>query len=86
MSSRIKSGVTSAAVELKADTPPPLALKRFRVGYWMEEGYSVVVEAASEDEALSMVEDHLIDEGEALENSERVHFDTGVCDAEEVCS
>ena len=56
----------------------------YRVGYYIECGSAVLVEAASEDEATSIVEAHLDDTHEELPGSDCLHFDCGITDVEKV--
>ena len=61
-------------------------LKQFAVGYYLEEGFSIGVNATSAEEAETIVRNRLDDERCELAGSERVHYDDGITDAEEVRS
>lgn len=57
-------------------------LRTYRVSYWIEQGYDVLVEARSPTRAQDRVKRMLDDKCDRLDNSKRVHHDGGVCDVD----
>jgi len=54
-------------------------LKSYSVGYWVEQGFTITVEARSAAHAEQQVRDRLDCEMDSLDGSERVHHDDGIC-------
>jgi predicted dinucleotide-utilizing enzyme len=59
-------------------------LKTFEVTYCVEQGFSIIVNAASAELAEEIVEQRLDDECDVLEGSTRVHYDGFVASSSEV--
>lgn len=59
-------------------------LKTFTVGYCVEQGFSINVEATSKDDAERIVKERLDEECDVLEGSTRVHYDGFTACASEV--
>jgi predicted dinucleotide-utilizing enzyme len=59
-------------------------LKTFEVAYCVEQGFSIIVNAASAELAEEIVEQRLDDECDVLEGSTRVHYDGFVASSGEV--
>lgn len=53
-------------------------LRTYSVGYWVEQGYAITVEAKSAKHAERIVRQRLDDHIDRLPKSERVHHDDGV--------
>lgn len=60
------------------------ALKTFEVNYTIEQGFSVRVEAANAEDAEAIVQKRLEDAQAVLPESQHVHFEGIVADAQEV--
>lgn len=60
------------------------AAKKFSVTYAVEQGFTVVIDAATADDAEAIVEKRLSDDHMVLGHSERGHFDATVIGVEEV--
>jgi hypothetical protein len=65
---------------------PRVKLKTFDVGYYMEQGFTISVKAASAENAERIVRKRLDDANDKLAGSERVHYDDGITGAQEVRS
>ena len=61
-------------------------LKTFAVGYYLEQGFTVLVKAASAEDAESNVRRRLDEAADELPRSERVHCDYNTVSVEEVRS
>lgn len=61
-------------------------LKRYAVAYYIEQGFTIIVNAASATNAKRIVINRLNDICDVLEGSTRVHYDGLTLDAEEVRS
>ena len=69
----------------------PKAKRRTRqqtycVGYYLEEGFTINVEAKSAADAERIIRKRLDEECGELSGSTRVHYDDGITDADEVRS
>lgn len=53
-------------------------LRTYRVGFWIEQGYAIMVEARSRHQAEQLVRKRLDDAIDRLNHSDRVHHDHGV--------
>ncbi len=60
------------------------ALKAFEVAYSVEQGFTIIIQAKTAEEAEDIVTTRLDDECDVLEGSERVHYDGFVARASEV--
>jgi hypothetical protein len=60
--------------------------KTYRVGYYLEQGFAINVQARSVKDAERIIRTRLDDECGELEGSERVHYDDGIVGADEVRS
>jgi hypothetical protein len=60
------------------------ALKAFEVAYCVEQGFSIIVQAKTADEAEDIVTARLDDECDVLAGSTRVHYDGFVASSSEV--
>lgn len=80
-STRNPSGTAGAQAPAKARQK-----RTFLVGYALEEGFTVEVDAYSAAQAKAKVRRLLDRDADELAGSERVHFDAFVCDVEEVRS
>jgi len=63
---------------------PKPKLKTFNVGYCIEQGFSINVEATSADEAERIIEERLDEECDELEGSTRVHYEGFIACTSEV--
>ncbi len=59
-------------------------LRRFSVGYYLEQGFVVTVSARSAADAARIVRNRLDTECGAIAGSERVHYDDGITGTSEV--
>ncbi len=69
-----------------ASTNKRQPLKRYAVGYCIEQGFTIIVNAASATNAKRIVRHRLNEVCDVLEGSTRVHYDGLTLDAEEVRS
>ena len=60
--------------------------KSYRVGYYLEQGFAITVQAKSADDAERIIRKRLRDECGELQGSTRVHYDDGLTGADEVQS
>jgi len=59
-------------------------LSTYRVGYWLEQGFEISVEATSAKNAERLVRKSLNLVSDELPGSERVHYDDGICSVDVV--
>lgn len=67
-----------------SNMPSTTTRKTFDVAYYLEQGFTVRVDAISAEDAEDIIRQRLADASGELAGSTRVHYDDGIVGAEEV--